>query len=274
VVHLWNTEKYLKALDTPPTEALPSTLTPLFTFKGHTTEGFAMDWSPKVEGRLLTGDNKGYIYCWDTKDKGASWNVDQTPFLGHKSSVEDLQWSPQEPTVFASSSADGTIKIWDTRTSHNPMLNVKAHDSDVNVISWNRVTTYLLASGSDDQHIKVWDLRHFKSTTVSPVANYKFHKGAITSVEWHPTDETVLAASSEDDSISIWDMSLEADTEVDTPEKDKKLIDKENENVPAQLLFLHQGQKKIKEIHFHPQVPSLLISTSFDGFDVFKASNM
>lgn len=69
-----------------------------------------------------------------------------------------------------------------------------------------------------------------------PVAHLKYHKGAITSVEWSPHEATVLMSSGEDDQVNIWDLALEADTIEDIPE------------VPPQLLFVHMGQKEIKEV--------------------------
>jgi len=146
------------------------------------------------------------------------------------------------------------------------MVWVAAHQADVNVISWNHKVSHLLASGSDDGIVKVWDLRNFKSD--SPAAKFKWHQAPITSVEWHHTDESILAVSSADDSISCWDMALENDPDAKPEGAELK------EEVPPQLLFVHQGQKQIKELHFHPQCPGMIVSSAMDGFNIFKPSNM
>uniref|UniRef100_A0A3Q2PN03 Glutamate-rich WD repeat-containing protein 1 n=1 Tax=Fundulus heteroclitus TaxID=8078 RepID=A0A3Q2PN03_FUNHE len=234
--------------------------TALFSFSGHMTEGFAIDWSPKVPGRLVSGDCRKNIHVWEPREGGTSWQIDQRPFSSHSKSVEDLQWSPTEATVFASCSVDQSIRIWDIRAPPNSMLSAnEAHSSDVNVISWNKSEPFLL-SGGDDGLLKVWDLRQFK--TGRPVANFKQHCGPITSVEWSPVDSSVFAASGADDVVSQWDLSVES---CDVGARVEGVKD-----LPPQLLFLHQGQSEIKEIHWHPQMPGVMISTALSGFNVFR----
>ncbi|XP_061771266.1 glutamate-rich WD repeat-containing protein 1 [Nerophis ophidion] len=242
--------------------------TALFSFSGHMTEGYAIDWSPLVPGRLVSGDCKKNIHMWEPQEGGASWRIDQRPFSSHSKSVEDLQWSPTEATVFASCSVDGSIRIWDIRSPPNSMLAAnEAHASDINVISWNRTEPFLL-SGGDDGLLKVWDLRQFK--TGRSVATFKQHGAPITSVEWSPADPGVFAASGADDVVSQWDLSVEScDTKgQDLQSRDTKVQDLHG--LPPQLLFLHQGQSDIKEIHWHPQLPGVLVSTALSGFNVFR----
>ncbi|KAK6326793.1 hypothetical protein J4Q44_G00024380 [Coregonus suidteri] len=234
--------------------------TPLFSFSGHMTEGFAIDWSPKVPGRLVSGDCKKNIHVWEPREGGTSWQIDQRPFSSHTKSVEDLQWSPTEATVFASCSVDQSIRVWDTRAPPNSMLCAnEAHSSDVNVISWNRIEPFIL-SGGDDGLLKVWDLRQFQSGR--PVANFKQHSAPVTSVEWNPVDSSVFAASGADDVVSQWDLSVES---CDVGARSEGVKD-----LPPQLLFLHQGQTEVKEIHWHPQIPGMMVSTALSGFNVFR----
>jgi ribosome assembly protein RRB1 len=192
----------------------------------------------------------------------ATWSVDTAPFAGHRGSVEDIQWSPSEATVFISSSTDRAFKVWDTR-SKAPMITVEAHSDDINVISWSRAQTYLLATGCDDGSFKVWDLRAAREGKA--LANFTYHKGPITSVDWAPHDESVLCVSSADNQVTVWDLSVEADEE---PAAGAGAADLSA--YPPQLLFIHQGQQNVKEIHHHPHIPGVIVSTAEDGFNVFK----
>ena len=97
------------------------------------------------------------------------------------------------------------------------------------------------------------------------MATFKHHTQPITSVEWNPADSTMFAASGSDDQISIWDLAVEKDTGME---------EEEVTEVPPQLMFIHQGQKDIKELHWHRQLPGVIISTAHSGFNVFRTVNV
>lgn len=138
-----------------------------------------------------------------------------------------------------------------------------AHSADVNVISWNKKESRFIVSGGDDGAIKVWDLRQFTTDGSSPVATFKQHTGPITTVEWHPDEGTVFAAGGADNQITQWDLSVEAD-------HSEELKDPELEKLPPQLLFIHQGQTDVKELHWHPQYPGTVLSTALSGLNIFR----
>ena len=112
------------------------------------------------------------------------------------------------------------------------------------------------------------DLFIFSSSENKPasVASFTWHEAPITSVEWHPTEDSIFAASGADDQVTLWDLSVEHD-------EDETGINEDSEGgkeVPPQLLFVHQGQTDVKEVHWHPQIPGAVISTASDGFNFFK----
>ncbi|KAG5654714.1 hypothetical protein H0H81_007470 [Sphagnurus paluster] len=274
-VHIFDVRPLIESLDVPGyTYDKARAHTPVFTIESHgRAEGFAMDWASSGHSslRLLTGDIHSKIYLTTSTPTG--FNALSQPFLTHTSSVEDLQWSPSEPTVFASCSADRSIQIWDVRSKGRKSVAGidAAHESDVNVISWNKLTSYLLLSGGDEGGIKAWDLRNVKKRgstdpDAKPVAAFGWHKAPITSIEWHPTEDSIFVASGADDQVTMWDLAVEQDDDEtgvmnDTPDGGE---------VPPQLLFVHQGQRDIKEVHWHPQITGTVISTALSGFDIFK----
>lgn len=143
------------------------------------------------------------------------------------------------------------------------MLTVpEAHSLDVNVISWNKSDTQFIVSGGDDGMVCIWDLRALATKNTSPIAKFKQHTSAVTTVEWHPQERTVFASGGADEQIAQWDASLEAD---ETEKQSNELA-----NLPPQLLFIHQGQNDVKELHWHPQCPGVMVSTAHNGFNIFR----
>ena len=79
----------------------------------------------------------------------------------------------------------------------------------------------------------------------------------------------MLAVASDDDQLTVWDLALEDDKETKTIGAQANL----NE-IPPQLLFVHQGQRHVKELRFHPQIPGMIASTAESGFNLFKPCNL
>ncbi|SPP75808.1 glutamate-rich WD repeat-containing protein 1 [Drosophila guanche] len=267
-VNIWNLSQPLQAVEDVQLlkQYEQNETRPVFTFSGHQQEGFAVDWSPSAEGVLATGDCRRDIHIWSPLEDG-TWKVDQRPLAGHTQSVEDLQWSPNERSVLASCSVDKTIRIWDCRAAPQKacMLTCQdAHESDINVISWNHTEPFI-ASGGDDGFLHIWDLRQFQSQ--KPIATFKHHTDHITTVEWSPSEATVLASGGDDDQIALWDLAVEKDADqVQAQAQNEEEVSK----LPPQLLFIHQGQKEIKELHWHAQLPGVLLSTAHSGFNIFR----
>jgi len=231
------------------------------TFK-RSLEGFALDWSCLTPGLLAAGGYDKKIELYAPRDEMCSDFVLRDSILkGHTDSIEDICWSPFQDSVLASCSVDKSIRFWDLRAEANskPIVIENAHKSDVNVISWNGFCSYMVASGGDDGVFKVWDLRHIGH---GPISNIAWHKGPITTIAWDPYEDSQIAVASEDNRLSVWDFSVEPD--------DKQLFDNSNQEIPQQLVFLHQGQENIKDLKFHPYYKDIICSTAETGINVFK----
>ena len=262
-VHVWNVHAELEALEGRGV-ANPSAK-PVHTFSKHKSEGYALAWNPHQVGQMVSGDSAGGCYLWHP-DTAGTW-TQQEIVSGEFSAVEDVEFKKTGPNcanVFAiCGGEEGKVGIVDIRNSAKCATKFIAHSGDTNVLSWNPIVDQLLLTGGDDGTFKVWDVR---AVSRGAVANFKWHSAPVTSVDWHPTDEAVLAVSSADDTTSIWDMSVEEDASAPA--------DTGTEYFPPQLLFLHMGQKSVKEIKFHKQLPGVIVSTAFDGFNIFKTFNI
>ncbi|KAL7546262.1 hypothetical protein ACHAWF_009596 [Thalassiosira exigua] len=279
---------------------------PFFVYSGHSTEGYAIDWSSVTPGRLATADCNGNIHIWDathpvkpddivakygTKHNSSPWGNSsftvKPTYSAHGDnldhpSVEDLQWSPTEATVLASAECGGYVRIYDIRCPERAMISNKIHSNgaDVNVISWNRLVGNLLASGGDDGSFCVWDLRNFQTSDgnpPAPLARFQSHRSPITSLEWHPTDESMIIAS-DDHGTYVYDLSVEEDdANRSGASGEGKGSDEEGGvegKIPPQLLFVHSGSEMTKEARWHPQIASCVAVTSLSGFCVFIPSNL
>jgi len=268
-VSVFNLAPLLERLDLPGKEnkeVVRDDCSPLQTFAGHKTEGFALDWSSVASGSLATGDCSGGIHVWKP-GSGGTWSVSEKSYASHTASVEDVRWSPNEANVLVSCSCDKSLKVWDVRADPSKacmLTQANAHASDVNVIDWNPNDPFIV-SGGDDGLVKIWDLRNFGSKSEA-VATFAHHTAPVTCVEWHREDSTVLASGGEDHQVAQWDLAVERDQESEAATDEGG----ELSGLPPQLLFIHQGMRDVKELHWHAKIPGLLVATSHTGFDVFR----
>lgn len=80
-------------------------------------------------------------------------------------------------------------------------------------------------------------------------------------MQFEPGEDSVLAVASADNKLTIWDFSVEVDESEQTPS---------GEDIPPQLMFLHQGQNNLKELRFHPYYREMLVTTSEDSYNIFR----
>ncbi|CAH8641159.1 unnamed protein product [Heterobilharzia americana] len=205
---------------------------PIFTFKGHASEGFALDWSPHTSatGYLATGDCSGSIFHWIPR-----------------------------PTDWAVSKR----RIWDTQILLRIFSGLLQNQLSLSLF------LLIIVYGGDDGTLRVWDLRLIhnryskgksKGASIPAYTHiFDYHKKPITSVEWHPNDASVFVATCEDDQASFWDITLEQSEQdvkqLNGPSTSNDKDGEEDLDLPVQLLFVHSGQTELKEAHWHPQIP-------------------
>jgi WD40 repeat protein len=119
---------------------------PLYTFTGHTSFVWAVDFSP--DGKLLASSGEdGTIRLWNMEDGSPG------PILrGHTKLVTAMAFSPNGQRL-ASVSKDGSLQLWDVASGDR--LN-KAPIDNTYAVDWTPDSEYV-ASTSGDQSIHIID---------------------------------------------------------------------------------------------------------------------
>lgn len=240
----------------------------------HKTEGYGLDWNPVLANVLASGDCDGALYIWQPTDDGRWKSIaSSTGESGGGKSVEEIQWSPTQSQVLTTARAGGVVQVWDTRDMRKCKIAWQADSTDINVASWNRAreASHLLVTGADSGAVAVWDLRKLPSQ--EPIQQLRWHKKSITSVEFSLHNQSALAVTGDDGQCTLWDLSLERD-----PSEEQQVIGelfgrKDLVDLPDQLLFQHQGLSHPKEVHWHTQIPGMVVTTDYNGLHLFRPMN-
>lgn len=231
---IWNLAKH--PAFPSATEKTAPVISPQGICKGHTKEGYALEWSPHQEGMLLSGAEDTKVILWDARDAFAknSMPATATPiaplktFTAHQDMVEDVAWHAQDPNFIGSVGDDRFLYLWDIREENQPMKVVKdAHPSDINCLAFHPKREFILATGGADSSVAIWDIRNM----AKPINILRGHSDQVFKLEWSPSNESILASCSADRRVALWDLARIGE-EQSTDEA---------EDGPPELLFLHGG---------------------------------
>ncbi|KAK0287335.1 Histone acetyltransferase type B subunit 2 [Friedmanniomyces endolithicus] len=270
IIATWASDKNMYVWDRTKHQSVPrgEDPKPQVILKGHTEEGFALEWNPHVEGQLLSGSGDTKVNLWDLQRDftlDAKTVKPSTTYTHHSATVNDVQYHPSfGKNLFGSVSDDLTFQLMDMRSSHlsRPAVIVKdAHADAINTLAFHPTLDKLFATGSADKTIGVFDLRfpdHGK------IHNLEGHKDIITKIDWHPTDSAILASSSDDRRVIFWDLTRAGMEQ--TPE--------DAEDGPPDMLFMHGGHtNRVSDFSWNRNDPWVMCSAAEDNLvQVWRAS--
>lgn len=241
----------------------------------HKTEGYGIDWSTVEPEVFASGDCGGDLFVWKPTEDGRWSSVASSTSGKNRNSIEEIKWSPIQSSVLLCGRAGGMVEVWDTRDMRRCQLTWRADAQDINVCDWNRAkqASHLLVTGADSGIVAVWDLRRAKEAEPQPIQKLLWHKKRITSVEFSLLNESVLAVTGDDNQCTLWDLSLERDASEEQQVVGELFERKDLVELPDQLMFQHQGLEHPKEVHWHNQVPGMVVTTDFNGLHLFKPMN-
>ena len=195
----------------PPQPVETSVIDYQLSLRGHTKEGYGLEWSPNKLGYVASAADDGTICIWDTnatpeeaKQLDALHQLD-----AHSAVVEDVAWHAQHGEIFASVADNKQMMLWDLRelgAAKKPRQTVSnAHQSEINTVDFNPRNDFLLATGGADSVVKIWDMRKLDAGALH---EFKGHDDEVVQAVWAPFGKgDVLASCACDRRVFVWDMS-------------------------------------------------------------------
>jgi WD40 repeat protein len=222
------------------------------TLKGHSAEGYALDWSTVNDHFVASGADDNLVCVWDTKS--GSCDSALVTLAGHSRAVEAVAWNYFNPSSVVSVGDDRRILLWDIREPGNPVSKKSnAHNGDINAVSWSPHTEFLFATSGSDTVVNLWDARKMDTAIYSLDGA---HTGEVTNVNWSPFHEHVLASSGVDRRVVVWDLSRIGDD----------LTSEEAADGPPELLFIHSGHTgRVNDFAWNGNEEWMIASTADDN---------
>lgn len=222
------------------------------TLKGHSAEGYALDWSTVNDHFVASGADDNLVCVWDTKS--GSCDSALVTLTGHSRAVEAVAWNYFNPSSVVSVGDDRRILLWDIREPGNPVSKKSnAHNGDINAVSWSPHTEFLFATSGSDTVVNLWDARKMDTAIYSLDGA---HTGEVTNVNWSPFHEHVLASSGVDRRVVVWDLSRIGD----------ELTSEEAADGPPELLFIHSGHTgRVNDFAWSGNEEWMIASTADDN---------
>ncbi|KAH9883383.1 WD40 repeat-like protein [Xylariomycetidae sp. FL2044] len=230
---------------------------PQVRLEGHTKEGFGLNWSPHMEGTLVSGSEDQTVCLWDLNGlrSGSSILQPTRRFTHHANIVNDVQYHPISKNFVGSVSDDLTLQIIDVRqdsNTHSALVAQNGHSDAINALAFNPSTEVLVATASADKTIGIWDLRNVKEK----VHTLEGHQDAVTSLSWHPHEAGILGSASYDRRIIFWDLGRVGEEQQPDDQEDG----------PPELLFMHGGHTNhLADFSWNLNDPWLVASAAEDN---------
>lgn len=214
---------------------------PTIRLKGHSMEGYGLNWSTLKTGFLASASNDGLCLVYDIQQSN-----EPMFFKGHQAPVGDVAWNKKEENVFASVDDDGMLFVWDLRLPKPSML-TKAHSSESNSVDFCHSAQFLLATGSLDSSVNLFDLRNLSNCLHTIYG----HEDRVVQVSFDPHHGHILTTASSDSTVKIWNLQ----------QIGAEQTSEEAEDGPPELMFTHAGHcGPVSEIGYNLSIPYLLLS--------------
>lgn len=239
---------------------------------GHEKSVEDIKWSPDKPDILASCSVDKSLRLWDLRLQATARCVAKV-LDSHNSDVNVIDWNTKSRSLIVSGGDDGVVKVWDDRylmgsdSKPFPVAQFDYHKKPITSVEWNPNDDTVMAVASEDDKLTLWDLAVEKDDEQEDVQmDVEDHKSSSSSSSDDSEDDEEDEGEDGDDKDKD---EKETDEEV-TEEQDEGIEYKDLKSIPEQMLFLHQGQVEIKELHWHPQLNGLLLSTALNGINIFK----